>query len=69
MMTKVAGIPGETYSNKLKWKKMFIFEKTVCFRTHLCAQTLTHKNIPQKTSSRIKKLLFQRLQSVSHLSL
>ena len=30
---------------------LFIFEKTVCFRTHLRAHTLTHKNIPQKTSS------------------
>ena len=48
---------------------MFIFEKTACFRTHLYAHTLTHKNIPQKTSSGIKKLLFQRLKSVSHLSL
>ena len=49
-------------------KKDFIFEKTVCFCTHLCGHTLTHKNISQKTSSGIKQKLFQHLKSVTHLS-
>ena len=39
-------------------KKMFTFEKTVCFRTHLCAHTLTQK----KTSSGIKKIVIPTLK-------
>ena len=41
---------------------MFIFEKTVSFRSNLCAHTLTHQNIPQKTSSEIKKIVISTLK-------
>ena len=52
-----------------KKKNVYIWKNRMLSHLFVHTYTLTHKNIPQKTSSGIKKLLFVRLKLVSHLSL